>query len=66
MTGRYWPRMLPVMKPLAQVIPLHKPGPVRVPPSPPEPKRGVGRAWINGREVGGTPSWLRHLSESYD
>jgi hypothetical protein len=27
--------------------------------------RGVGRAWINGREVGGTDSRYIHLSESH-
>jgi hypothetical protein len=28
--------------------------------------RGVGRAWINGREVGGTDPRYIHLSESHD
>ena len=27
---------------------------------------GVGRAWINGREVGGTDPRYIHLSESHD
>jgi hypothetical protein len=26
----------------------------------------VGRAWINGREVGGVDSRYRHLADSYD
>ena len=28
--------------------------------------RGVGRAWVNGREVGGTDPRYIHLSESHD
>ena len=28
--------------------------------------RGVGRAWINGREVGGADPRYIHLSESHD
>jgi hypothetical protein len=28
--------------------------------------RGVGRAWINGSEVGGTDPRYIHLSESHD
>jgi hypothetical protein len=28
--------------------------------------RARGRAWINGREVGGTDPLYRHLTESYD
>ena len=29
-------------------------------------ERAAGRAWINGREVGGTDPLYRHLTESYD
>ncbi len=32
----------------------------------PRENRAPGRAWINGREVGGTDPLYRHLSESYD
>ena len=32
----------------------------------PHPPRGSGRAWINGREVGGDDSRYGHLSASYD
>ena len=31
------------------------------------PKEAIpGRAWINGREVGGTDALYAHLSDSYD
>ena len=30
------------------------------------PERRTGRAWINGREVGGTDPRYQHLAESYD
>ena len=30
------------------------------------PPRGGGRAWINGREVGGVDSRYAHLSSVYD
>jgi len=31
-----------------------------------QPPKGGGRAWINGREVGGADPRYRHLSGSYD
>jgi hypothetical protein len=31
-----------------------------------EPPRTRGRAWINGREAGGTDSRYAHLGQSYD
>ncbi len=30
------------------------------------PPRGAGRAWINGREVGGSDPRYAHLAGSYD
>lgn len=30
------------------------------------PQRDGGRAWINGREVGGPDARFRHLGQSYD
>jgi hypothetical protein len=30
------------------------------------PARGVGRAWLNGREVGGTDPRYTHLEASHD
>ncbi len=31
-----------------------------------ERRTGVGRAWLNGREVGGSDSRFQHLMRSYD
>jgi hypothetical protein len=40
------------------------------PPRPPEPRQpllgDLGRAWINGVEVGGTDPRYAHLSRSHD
>ncbi|MEA2396655.1 MAG: hypothetical protein QOK25_211 [Thermoleophilaceae bacterium] len=30
------------------------------------PRPSVGRAWVNGREVGGKDPRYRHLDDSYD
>jgi hypothetical protein len=40
---------------------------VRTPRGMEEDRRGVlGRAWLNGREVGGTEARFGHLARSYD
>ncbi|MBN1529425.1 MAG: hypothetical protein JW895_10220 [Thermoleophilaceae bacterium] len=36
-----------------------------VPPPEPAPRR-LGRAWINGREVGRPPAGVAHLGRAYD